>query len=156
MEVSSFAEIEAEFISRAHSMVWCNVATVDGHGRPRSRILHPIWAGQNGWIATRRHSHKERHLLRSPYVSLAYIADPVKPLYVDCLAAWDDEVATKQAVWDLFRSAPPPLGYDPGTIWKAGPLDPDCGILKLKPWRIELGDVNVGGIRRVWRSGEST
>lgn len=32
--VSSFAEIEAEFIRRAHSIVWCTCTTVDTRGRP--------------------------------------------------------------------------------------------------------------------------
>ena len=45
MEVTNFAEIEAEFIERVHTMVWCSAATVDRQGRPRSRILHPIWEG---------------------------------------------------------------------------------------------------------------
>ena len=56
MRVATFAEIEDEFIALAHKMVWCNVATVDAQGRPHSRILHSIWDGSTGWIATRRHS----------------------------------------------------------------------------------------------------
>lgn len=62
MDVRSFSEIEAEFLERVYRMIWCNVATVDGRGRPRSRLLHPIWEGMTGWIATHRHSHKSRHL----------------------------------------------------------------------------------------------
>lgn len=29
------------FVEMAHRIVWASVATVDGQGRPRSRILHP-------------------------------------------------------------------------------------------------------------------
>ena len=58
MEVSSFAEIETEFIERVHHMVWCNVATIDTLDRPRSRILHPLWEGTVGWITTRRNQHQ--------------------------------------------------------------------------------------------------
>jgi len=65
MRVETFAEIEDEFIARAHQMVWCNVATVDAEGRPHSRILHSIWEGPTGWIATRRHSPKARELERN-------------------------------------------------------------------------------------------
>ena len=148
--VASFAEIEADFIERAHSAVWCNVATLDARNRPRSRILHPIWEGLTGWIATRRHSPKAAHLARHPYVSLAYIADVVKPAYAECAAEWDDDLDTKRHVWELFRTAPPPLGYDPAPIFHAVE-HPDFGVLKLTPWRIELGDM-MAVQSRVWRA----
>lgn len=141
--IVSFTDIEEEFIQRVHTMVWCNVATLDSKNRPRSRILHPIWEVQDGqpigWIATLRHSPKSKHLARHPYVSLAYIADLVKPVYVDCRAEWDDTLETKQRIWDMFHTAPPPLGYDPTPIFKAVD-DPNFGMLKLIPWRIELAN----------------
>ena len=31
------------FVEMAHRIMWCSAATIDPHGRPRSRILHPIW-----------------------------------------------------------------------------------------------------------------
>ena len=31
------------FVEMAHRIVWATVATVDERGRPRSRVLHPIW-----------------------------------------------------------------------------------------------------------------
>src|SRR5690606_4076991 len=61
LNIADFSEIEAEFIQRVHTMVWCNVATVDSRNRPRSRVLHPIWEGSTGWITTHRSSHKARH-----------------------------------------------------------------------------------------------
>lgn len=137
--IANFADIEAEFIQRAHTMVWCNVATLDIHNRPRSRILHPIWERATGWIITRRHSPKAKHLAHSPYVSLAYIADLAKPVYVDCTAEWADDLADKQHVWNLFLAAPPPLGYDPASILQSVD-NPNYGLLKLTPWRIELAD----------------
>jgi hypothetical protein len=42
MRVSSFAEIEPEFIERAHPMIWCDLATVGPNGHPRTRIVHPV------------------------------------------------------------------------------------------------------------------
>jgi hypothetical protein len=36
----------------------------------------------------------------------------------------------------LFAGTPPPLGYDLGLSAD----NPDYGLLKLTPWRIELGD----------------
>src|SRR5262245_10655685 len=117
MRVATFAEIEDEFIARAHNMVWSNVATVDAQGHPHSRILHSIWEGSTGWIATRRTSPKARELDGHPHVSLAYIADVVRPAYANCLARWENDLALKRHVWDLFLAAPAPLGYDPAPIF---------------------------------------
>jgi general stress protein 26 len=137
MRVTDFAGIETEFIQRTHSIVWCSVATIDGKGRPRSRILHPIWERSTGWIATSRNSLKAKHLARNPHVSLAYVADITKPVYVDCTAEWVDDQAVKQRVWDPYKQAPPPLGYDPAPFW-GSPDSPNFGLLKLTPWRIDL------------------
>src|SRR4030095_13729196 len=78
MEIRHFSKIEEEFIGRVHTMVWCNVATVDSRQRPRSRILHPLWEGSTGWVGTHRNSFKSKHLEQNPYVSLAYITDVMK------------------------------------------------------------------------------
>lgn len=154
MEVKNFAEIEAEFIERVHSIVWCNVATIDSQNRPRSRVLHPIWEGARGWIATTRNSYKSKHISDNPYISLAYIGDISKPVYADCRAEWVDDPAEKQRIWDLFKDAPPPLGYDPGMIWEAAD-SPDFGLLKLTPWRIGLVNFPAPSLdegERVWRN----
>jgi len=135
MEVEAFAAMEAEFLARVSRMVWCNVATIDRQGRPRSRILHPLWEGPVGWIGTRRESLKARHLAAQPFVSLAYIADVAKPVYVDCHAAWIDDAAAN-------------LGYDPAPIFER--VDhPNFGLLQLEPWRIELA--NFPAPSQVWR-----
>jgi hypothetical protein len=39
----SLETVAPAFVETAHRIVWCTVATVDGRGRPRTRILHPIW-----------------------------------------------------------------------------------------------------------------
>jgi hypothetical protein len=96
--VGTFAEIEPEFIQRVHSVVWCNGATVDTRGRPRTRVLHPIWEGATGWITTRRSSPKVKHLAARPFLSLAYIKDPFKPIYVECYAAWDGDLAARRRI----------------------------------------------------------
>ncbi len=89
IEVSDFGDIAAEFHARVARSVWCNVATVDAECRPRSRVMHPIWEGATGWIGTRatsvRAGHrapslKLAHLARNPHTSLAYFADPLKPV----------------------------------------------------------------------------
>lgn len=137
MEVTNFGDIEEEFIRRVHAMVWCNMATVDGKQRPRSRIVHPIWEGPRGWIGTHRTSYKQQHLLANPYVSLAYITDAMNPVYADCRAEWNEDLGEKERIWNLFLHAPPPLGFDPAPTF--GSFDhPDFGLLKLTPWRIAL------------------
>ena len=82
-------------------------------GSPRSRILHPIWEGNTGWIGTHRNSYKAKHLAHNPHMSLAYIMDAFKPVYVECVAEWDDSLEQKRRVWDLFKYGPAPVGYDP-------------------------------------------
>ena len=149
MDVQSFAEIEEEFIARVHTVVWCNVATVDQQGRPRSRVLHPIWEGTTGWIGTYRDSFKAQHLAHNPHVSLAYVGDVAKPVYAECVATWADDPAQKQHVWDLFAQAPHPLGYDPTPLFVI-PDHARFGVLKLTPWRIEL--VQFPAEPRVWRA----
>lgn len=99
--------------------------------------MHPIWEGQVGWIGTRLGSHKTLHLTERPYLSLAYVADLAKPVYVDCKVEWVGDLAEKQRVWDLFKNTPEPIGYDPGTMFKGVE---NFGLLKLTPWRIDLWD----------------
>jgi general stress protein 26 len=139
LRVAHFSDIEAEFTRRVHSVVWCSVATVDARGRPRSRILHPIWEGPTGWILTHRRSHKSRHIERNPYVSLAYVdvSDIMRPVYADCAAGWVDDPAQKRRIWDMFTAAPPPLGYDPTSTFGSPDLD-TTGLLRLTPWRIAM------------------
>jgi general stress protein 26 len=154
VEVQHFSEIEAEFTQRVHTMVWCSMATVDSQQRPRSRIMHPIWDGATGWIGTRRQSHKARHLARNPHVSLAYIADLAKPVYADCTAEWVDDLAEKQRIWQLFKEAPEPLGYDPAPLF-GSPESEGFGLLKLTPWRIDLVTFPAPSMdegTRVWRN----
>ena len=97
MDVASFDEIAKEFNSRVARIVWCSVATVDAKGRPRSRILHPIWEGSTGWIATGRHSHKEKHLEKNPYVSLSYWDQQHQQIYIDAKAEWIDDAGREEA-----------------------------------------------------------
>jgi hypothetical protein len=153
MEVGDFAEIEAEFLQRVRSMVWCSAATVDSKNRPRSRILHPIWERQRGWIGTHRGSYKSRNLERNPYISLAYITDINRPVYVDCMAEWVEDMGEKKRIWDLFADTPPPIGYDPAIDFIA-PDHPTFGVLRLIPWRIAIVSFPAPSHeegQRIWR-----
>src|SRR5438046_9962466 len=154
MRVSAFADIEKDFLARVRQIVWCNVAPVDRRGRPRSRILHPLWEGRTGWILTGRHTLKTRHLAANPHVSLCEASSDLQQVYVDCRAEWADDPADKARLWDLFAATPPPIGYDPIAFWPHGKQDPTFGVLKLTPWRIEvtsLADL-VSGSGAIWRA----
>ncbi|HTF32731.1 MAG TPA: pyridoxamine 5'-phosphate oxidase [Myxococcota bacterium] len=126
---------------------------MDALGRPRSRILHPIWEGSTGWIATGRRSFKAKHIEDIPYVSLSYWDPQHEQVYVDCGAEWEERTQEKQRIWQLFHSTPPPLGYDLAQFFGA-PDDPSYGLLRLSPWRVELWslqDLTKGRPPRVWR-----
>ncbi len=154
MTVASFSEIEEEFNARVARIVWCTMATVDTKARPRTRIIHPIWEGSTGWIATGRHSLKEKHLAANPNISLSYWDQEHQQVYADCMAAWEDNTGEKNRIWELYKNTPPPLGYDPAIIWQAGPSDPEYGLLKLTPRRIELyalKDLITQTAPQVWR-----
>ncbi|MFN8524042.1 MAG: pyridoxamine 5'-phosphate oxidase family protein [Chloroflexota bacterium] len=145
----TFAEVEASLVERAHRMVWCNVATVDGEGRPRSRLLHPIWDGGKAWILTRRGSYKAHQIEANPHVSLAYVSEIASPVYAECVAFWENDPSRKQRIWDLFAAAPPPLGYDPGPLF--GHVDhPDAGLLRLEPWLVILPSFPQS--QTIWRA----
>ncbi|MEM6703578.1 MAG: pyridoxamine 5'-phosphate oxidase family protein [Acidobacteriota bacterium] len=157
MDVASFGEIEGEFNQLVERIVWCTVATTDRKGRLRSRLLHPIWEttseAPKGWIMTGRNSLKSKHIAVNPYITLSYWDPQHEQAYIDCHAAWNDDVAEKKRIWDLLLSSPEPYGYDPVAFWE-GPESPDCGLLELAPWRVEvskLAEMMTGKPALVWR-----
>jgi hypothetical protein len=155
--------VQKEFLARAHRIVWCTVATVGPDLRPRTRILHPLWeldAELIGWIVTRATPVKVRHLEYSPYLSCSYWEPGQEVAVADCRAEWVDDPATRQRVWELYRDAPPPLGYD---FWSVFPDGPATGgraggaafnrespsLLRLTPYRLRLSDVETLSGRKV-------
>ena len=150
MNVVRFEDLQAEFLARVSQAVYCSMATIDRKGRPRSRIMHPIWDGPIGWAISWPESHKAKHLAHNPHVSLAYIYDKNKPVYVDAVAEWMDDVGEKHRIWQLHKTTPPPLGFDPQPHY--GSIDHRYyGLLKFTPWRIELG--NLAGEPIIWQPG---
>ena len=151
MEVLQFEEIQTEFMRRVSQAVYCNMATVDRKGRPRSRMLHPVWEVATGWCISWK-ALKNKHLELNPFVSLAYIQDRDKPVYVDCRAEWVDDENEKHRIWELHKKLPPPLGFDPEAGY--GEHLATSALLKFTPWRVELG--NLGGEPLIWRLRGST
>jgi hypothetical protein len=150
---AELVDVAPRFVETAHRIVWATVATVDGRGRPRSRILHPIWEWDGtelvGWIATSRTPVKVAHLAASPYVSVNYWSPEQDIATAECGALWCRDDPTRQRIWDLFRGTPEPLGYDPMIVpaWRDGPLSAHFAVLRLAPWRLRVfpGSAMLGG-----------
>ena len=119
--VATFDELAAEFHRRVSRIVWCTLATVAPDGTPWTRVLHPIWEASTGWIATTRHGLKARHLAREPRVSLTYRDAAQDVVTVHATAAWADDPPTRERVWQLYLTTPPPLGYHPGGLLASRP-----------------------------------
>jgi general stress protein 26 len=153
--VASFESLASEFKRRTERIVWCSMATADGRGRIRSRIVHPLWDGTTGWLLTGRQSAKAKDVDGNPFASLTYIDNAQEQVHVDCRATWEGRLAEKRRLWDWFRSVPPPLGYDPGLFFTKGVEDRSFGALRLEPWRVELwslADLMSGKPPQVWKA----
>jgi hypothetical protein len=144
-------ETAPAFVEMAHRIVWASAATVDAQGRPRSRVLHPIWQWDGakliGWIGTGPTQTKRAHLNASPFISLNYWAATQDTCVAECRAAWAFDDETRTMVWELFANTPPPLGYNPTIVpaWTS----PTCeafAVLRLEPWRLRVfpGSVLMG------------
>ena len=141
--MNKLAEVAPAFVEMAHRIVWSSAATVDAHGRPRSRVLHPIWQwdGQRleGWIATSPTPMKRAHLSASPYLSLNYWAPSQDTCLAECRATWAFDDETRSMVWERFSNAPEPVGFDPAIIpgWESATSAAFAGI-HLEPWRLRV------------------
>lgn len=159
--MTALNEIAPAFVEMAHSIVWCTAATVDAKGRPRSRVLHPIWEWDDdnltGWIMTGPTPIKLAHLEASPHLSCNYWTQNHDTCVAECRAEWASDIETKQMVWDLFANGPAPVGYDPSIIpgWDSAE-SPGFAVLKLHPWRLRVmpGAVMMEGkaeLLQTWR-----
>jgi uncharacterized pyridoxamine 5'-phosphate oxidase family protein len=149
METTHFKDIQTEFMERAQRVVYCNMATVDLKGRPRSRIIHAIWNEEPiGWVITAPGSPKLRHLANNPHVSLAYIGQMEKPIYIEATASWVESDDEKWRIWEFIKSVPEPMGFDPGPSY--GDIHHKYfGLLCFTPWRIELAQLHAESL--IWR-----
>jgi len=142
--VSSLNVVAPAFIELAHRTIYATLATVDRHGRPRSRIVHPYWTwdgrSMTGWVATSPTPVKRDNLKRNPYVSVIYWSTSHDTATAECRCAWVSADQTRVAVWNLFKNAPPPVGYDPAIVpvWSGGPTAASFAALRLAPWRLRV------------------
>jgi len=138
--VNSLEQTAPAFLEMAHKIVWCSAATVDAKGRPRARVLHPIWEWDGttltGWIGTGPTPTKRAHLDASPFISANYWAPSQDTCVAECEATWHFDDETRTRVWNLLKNAPAPVGYDPAIIpgWEQ-PTDEAFAALRLDPAR---------------------
>lgn len=161
--MNDLAMVAPAFVAMAHQIVWCSAATVDRQGRPRTRILHPIWEWKEsqlvGWIGTGPTPAKRAHLNAHPYMSLSYWSPSHDTCVADCRATWAFDDATRTQIWDLFRTAPAPVGYDPQIVpgW-GSPTSEAFAVLRLEPWQLRVFPGTVllgqGGDVLTWHEAE--
>lgn len=143
MHVDHLASLDPHFSERVQQTIWCSMATIDRRGRPRSRIVHPMWEtplhnDAVAFVLSSRDAFMGKHLAAHPHVSLSYWHPKMGALYVDCRADWIEDADEKLRAWELFRSTPRMYGYDPNTYYSGSATDPGNGVLRLTPWRAEL------------------
>ncbi len=145
---SSLEETAPAFVAMAHRIVWAAAATVDGDGRPWTRVLHPLWRWDGttltGIVATNPLSPKRAHLDRHPSISFTYWHPTHDTCSAQCDVEWDLTDEGRAAGWEAFATAPEPVGYDPRIIpgWTS-PTVASFGILRLTPWRLHVQPAEV-------------
>jgi Pyridoxamine 5'-phosphate oxidase len=143
--MTTLAEIAEPFITMAHRIVWCTVATVTRDGKPRTRVLHPFWQydgeRMTGWILTSPGSPKAADLDAHPQISLTYWDPTQDTCSAECNVVWELDDVAKRAGWKRFAEAPAPVGYNPAIIppWTSPEVEA-FGVLRLEPYRLRLMD----------------
>ena len=103
-----------QFIEVAHRIVWCTMATVDPQGRPRSRVVHPVWEREGsaitGWVVSRRTPLRRRHLEHSGFVSCSYWDPQHDTAVAECAAAWLTEAGRARAGLEFPGDSPAAAG----------------------------------------------
>ena len=162
--MTSLQSIAPAFVTMAHSINTAAVATMDTSGKPRIRMLHPVWEWDGtelvDWIATVPTPLKRAHIAAQPHVSVNYWTPSQDTCSADCAVQWVFEDEARIAVWDKIKNTPAPVGYDPGQEpeWKdKGPTSENFAAWKLTPYRLRYlaNALPIDGERdvRTWRAG---
>jgi general stress protein 26 len=142
-KVASFAEIQDKFFEYISDIVYATMITVDRKGRPRARVLLPIWEVVDGrpvgWLAAYKTPVKVAHLANNPHSTFSYWNPRQNAVFIDSIAEWVEDEDVKGEAWELYgKGSPPGVGYDPVNFWRGGPADPDYHVLRLDPWRVQV------------------
>jgi len=136
-------EIAPRFREMAHGIGMAVMATVGGDGRPRTRVVQPVWEWGDGelvgWVSTEAGSPKVAELRRTPAVSLTYWNADQDTCTADCEVEVVTDDAVRTATWDRFLHAPDAAQVDLSThpAWD-GPTDDAFGVLRLRPTRLRV------------------
>ncbi|GAA1729402.1 hypothetical protein GCM10009809_26240 [Isoptericola hypogeus] len=119
--VTDFAEIRSQFETYVGDVVYATMTTVDGQGRPRARVLIPVWEGldgrPSGWLATYPTPVKEAHLAHNPHTTFSYWSPRQNQVAVDAVGRWTDDPHERRHVWDLYPGGQPARGrLRPGPV----------------------------------------
>jgi hypothetical protein len=72
--------------------------------------------GDTAWTTSQRVESQADEVDRNSFVSLAYVSDPVKPAYAECVATWVDNRDERIANWKRIAAIPEQLGYNTETM----------------------------------------
>jgi Pyridoxamine 5'-phosphate oxidase len=143
--MADFSELADDFLRITTETVFCSATTVDGQGRPRGRMIHPIFVVDDGrplgWALTGRTPLKAGHLAANPHMSCAYWNPSHDTVFVDCVTSWVEDEREKAWVWDVFLHTPTPLGWGPEGMAGYGDetwRNPVFTPLRLDPWRVQV------------------
>ena len=105
------------FLATAQRIVYATFATVDPRGRPRSRIVHPVWDLEEGrlvgWVGARPSRLKRASLEFSAFASCLYW-DPSHDVAVaECAAALVQPDRRREA-WERLAAG------EPYVVWQDG------------------------------------
>jgi hypothetical protein len=150
VELEAAVSVAREVVER---IVWCTVTTAGADGRPRSRLMHPVWWWDGpapvALVTSRPTPLKVRHLAASPFVSCFYWDPSHDTVAIDGTAMWVP-LEERPTAWASIAAEPPPVGFDPAMIWPDGPDSPDCAFLRLTAHRIVATPAGRAGFR--WSS----
>ncbi|RJO71023.1 pyridoxamine 5'-phosphate oxidase family protein [Nocardia panacis] len=158
INVSEFADLEAEFNAYIGAINYATMVTVDSRNRPRTRVLIPVWEKVNdtplGWLATYHTPVKAAHLAGNPHTSFSYWSPGNNSVAIDATAEWDNTLAIKEHVWGLYdRTSPQSAGYPLGNFWTS-PSDPRLHVMRLEPWRVQV--IRGRDLRsRIWKASRA-
>ena len=154
-------DIAPRFVEMAHGIGMAVTATVDLNGRPRTRVMQPVWEWDGdrltGWVSTSLTDPKVDDLRHTPSLSITYWSPQQDTCTADCDVRFVDEPAEKGRAWERFKAAPEPAGFDPSIHpdWDSAE-SPTFGVLELTPRRLRVmpGTVMLSGTGEVltWRA----
>ena len=134
-------------------VVWATVASVGPDGRPRTRLMHPVWFWDGdvptALVSARPTRLKLAHLAAQSAVSCHYWDPAHDTVAIDAVAAWVP-AGDRAAAWAAVASVPEPVGFDPAIVWPGGPGADDCAFLHLAAHRILAPPVGRPAV--TWRA----